>query len=86
MVLAEDTLQVTAGKENCAGTCDAGNTGFLPIVQGGPGSSQLRRPTAEAHLACQAVHMAFAGAYGAVGHKIVDGILGYRHRGFLFLK
>jgi hypothetical protein len=49
-VLAIDTAQRAAGKENGAGAACTGNRRFLPQVRSGPGNEHLRPEAAETRL------------------------------------
>lgn len=69
VILTEDTLQAASGKKYGAGTTGAGNTGLLPVVQGGSGRSELHGLPAEPRLSQGAVDMALPGTKCAVRQK-----------------
>lgn len=61
MVLAEDTLQIAAGKKDGSGAGGPGDAGFFPIVKGGSGGSQVGCLATVARFSREAVRMTLAG-------------------------
>ena len=82
MILAEDTAQITAGKEDSSRTAVAGDTGFLPKVEGGSGQIKLGGNTAASRLPGRSIDTAAPRAETAgsivrkerIAHKLLQKI------------
>lgn len=72
MILTEHTAQIAAGEKDGSGAGSTGNTGLLPIMQGGSRCHELGGLPTVPGLPGETVNMAGTGTKHTVGHDVTE--------------
>lgn len=72
MILTEHTAQIAAGEKDGSGAGSTGNTGLLPIMQGGSRCHELSGLPTVPSLPGETVNMAGTWTKHTVGHDITE--------------